>query len=83
MGTARAADHDYLRDLGIEEPIDYRTTDFTAVVREADLVRGENTDRSRWVLSAGGRVLAAEGPRTPPDARADALHADVLHAVRG
>ncbi|MFD6393027.1 NADP-dependent oxidoreductase [Nocardia sp. NPDC060259] len=84
-GTARAANHEYLRELGVGEPIDYRTTDFTTAVREVDLVLdlvgGDNTDRSLRVLSATGRVIAAEGPETHPDSRVSRFYVDPTTAA--
>jgi NADPH:quinone reductase-like Zn-dependent oxidoreductase len=38
LGTARAAKHDVLRRFGVDQPIDYTTTDVAAAVGEADLV---------------------------------------------
>src|SRR4051812_48823005 len=35
---ASAARHDFVRGLGADEVIDYRTTDFTEAVRDADIV---------------------------------------------
>ncbi|MFC9471405.1 NADP-dependent oxidoreductase [Nocardia sp. NPDC056952] len=83
--TARTGNHAYLRELGVTEPIDYRTTDFTAAVREVDLVvdliGGDYTDRSLTVLSETGQVVAAEGPATHPDSRVRRLYVDPTTAV--
>jgi NADPH:quinone reductase-like Zn-dependent oxidoreductase len=38
IGTARAAKHDYLRELGVDEPIDYTTTAFEEAVSDVDIV---------------------------------------------
>ncbi len=38
IGTARADKHDYLRELGVDEPIDYTTTPFEEVVSDLDVV---------------------------------------------
>lgn len=38
IGTARADKHDFLRKLGIDEPIDYTTTPFEEAVSEIDIV---------------------------------------------
>ncbi|MFD5179086.1 NADP-dependent oxidoreductase [Nocardia sp. NPDC058379] len=85
VGTARAANHEYLRELGVDEPIDYRTTDFTTATRAIDLVLdlvgGDTTDRSLRVLGAGGRVIAAEGPRTHRDSRVSRFHVDPTTAA--
>ncbi|MFC8382960.1 NADP-dependent oxidoreductase [Nocardia sp. NPDC057272] len=83
--TARTGNHAYLRALGVTEPIDYRTTDFTTAVREVDLVvdliGGDYTDRSLTVLSETGQVVAAEGPATHPDSRVRRLYVDPTTAV--
>jgi NADPH:quinone reductase-like Zn-dependent oxidoreductase len=40
FGTASASKHDFLRELGVDHPIDYRSQDFEQVVREATNQRG-------------------------------------------
>ncbi|MBX5481585.1 MAG: zinc-binding dehydrogenase [Myxococcaceae bacterium] len=40
FGTASAAKHPLLRDLGVQHPIDYRTEDYAAVVRRLTHGRG-------------------------------------------
>ena len=64
-GTASAAKHDFLRGLGVDEPIDYRATDFTEVAKDVDvvfdLIGGENALRSVDVTRRGGTVFAVPG----------------------
>jgi NADPH:quinone reductase-like Zn-dependent oxidoreductase len=64
-GTASAAKHDFLRGIGVDEPIDYRTVDFTEVARDVDLVfdlvGGENAIRSVDTLRPGGTIFAVPG----------------------
>ncbi|WP_235211051.1 hypothetical protein [Nocardia brasiliensis] len=55
LGTARAARHEYLRELGATELIDYTAVDFTEVTGEIDLVGGEYGSRSLRVLRPDGR----------------------------
>ena len=38
IGTARAAKHDFLRELGVDEPIDYTTTPWEQTVSDVDVV---------------------------------------------
>jgi NADPH:quinone reductase-like Zn-dependent oxidoreductase len=38
IGTARAANHDFLRQLGVDEPIDYTTTPWEQTVSDLDIV---------------------------------------------
>ncbi len=65
IGTASAGNHDFLRELGVDEPIDYRTTDFAAAVRDVDVVLdsigGEYTTRSIATLAAGGLLVSIRG----------------------
>jgi NADPH:quinone reductase-like Zn-dependent oxidoreductase len=65
LGTARAAKHDFLRELGVDEPIDYTTTDFTTAAKDVDvvvdLIGGEYGGRSLRVLRPGGLLVAITG----------------------
>jgi NADPH:quinone reductase-like Zn-dependent oxidoreductase len=75
--TASASNHDYVRKLGADEVIDYRSEDFTRKVKGIDAVfdtvGDDVTARSFAVLKPGGRLAtiaqfgAAPSPR--PDAR--------------
>ena len=76
IATASAANHDYVRSLGADQAIDYRTQDFTKVVSGCDAVfdtvGGDVTMRSFAVLRAGGRLATvAAGGNAPPSPRAD------------
>jgi NADPH:quinone reductase-like Zn-dependent oxidoreductase len=62
IGTASAKKHDLLVSLGVDEPIDYKTTDFTTVVADVDvvldLVGSEDYGmRSLSVLRPGGLLI--------------------------
>jgi NADPH:quinone reductase-like Zn-dependent oxidoreductase len=63
IGTARAANHDFLRGLGADELIDYTATDFRAAVAPVDvvldLVGGAYGPRSLDVLRPGGLLIGA------------------------
>ena len=65
LGTARAAKHDFLRSIGVDEPIDYTTTDFTTEAKDVDvvvdLIGGEYGGRSLRVLRPGGLLVAITG----------------------
>lgn len=74
--TASAANHDYLRDLGADQIIDYNAQDFTEVVSDCDAVfdtvGGDVTQRSFAVLKPGGRAaFIASGPKAPEPPRDD------------
>ncbi|WP_432041177.1 NADP-dependent oxidoreductase [Streptomyces cadmiisoli] len=62
IGTASAGKHDFLREIGVDEAIDYRTTDFSEAVRDVDVVLdtvgGETSVRSLSVLRPGGLVVS-------------------------
>jgi NADPH:quinone reductase-like Zn-dependent oxidoreductase len=72
--TASARNHDYLRSLGADVLIDYRTTRFEEVVRDLDVVidtvGGDTTTRSAAVLRDGGRLVTLVG-RVPAELCAD------------
>jgi NADPH:quinone reductase-like Zn-dependent oxidoreductase len=76
IATASTQHHALLRRLGVELPIDYRSTDFAAGLRDVDLVLdtvgGETRERSWPVLRQGGMLVAIAMP--PPDALAAEKH---------
>ena len=76
IATASAANHEYVRSLGAEQVIDYRSQDFAALVSGCDAVfdtaGGDVTLRSFAVLRPGGRLASvAAGSRAPQSPRAD------------
>ncbi|MFD9701324.1 NADP-dependent oxidoreductase [Lentzea sp. NPDC059081] len=81
IGTASAAKHDWLRELGADEVIDYRSTRFEDVTGDVDVVLdalGEHDDtalRSVGVLKPGGVMVCFSG--FPPHAAAAATDAGV------
>ncbi|GAA2452986.1 NADP-dependent oxidoreductase [Streptomyces glaucus] len=70
IGTASAGKHEFLRSIGVDEPVDYRETDFAETVKDVDVVLdtlgGDVSVRSLRVLRPGGIVvsLLAGGPDT-------------------
>ncbi|MCX4681761.1 NADP-dependent oxidoreductase [Streptomyces sp. NBC_01433] len=78
IGTASAPKHDFVRSLGADEVIDYRSVDFAKAVQDIDVVldplSGDTRARSLGILRPGG-VLVSLLPGTDPDeaARADGL----------
>jgi NADPH:quinone reductase-like Zn-dependent oxidoreductase len=78
-GTAGTANQEVLRDLGVDIPIDYTTTDFADVLSEVDVVLesqgGDVRQRSWGVLRPGGVMVSILGPLPQEDAEA--------HGVRG
>jgi len=74
--TASAVNHAYVRALGADEVIDYRTEDFTRKVSACDAVfdtvGGEVALKSFAVLRSGGRAaFIASGASAPPSPRPD------------
>jgi len=74
--TASAANHAYVRSLGADEMIDYRTQDFTRLVSNCDAVfdtvGGDVTQKSFAVLRPGGRLATvAAGGAAPVSPRPD------------
>jgi NADPH:quinone reductase-like Zn-dependent oxidoreductase len=68
IATSSSANLDFVRSLGADEVIDYRTTRFENVVRDVDFVLdsvgGETLARSWSVLRTGGTLvtIAAQSP---------------------
>ncbi|MFI6920703.1 NADP-dependent oxidoreductase [Nonomuraea spiralis] len=62
IGTASAPKHDFVRKLGADEVLDYRTTDITEAVRDADVVvdaqGSEHAMGSLRSLRAGGLLVS-------------------------
>lgn len=75
IGTASAAKHDFLRGLGADELVDYRTTDYAEAVRDVDVVLdplgGPESVRSLGTLRDGG-LLVTLLPIGVPELRAEA-----------
>lgn len=76
--TARAENHDYLRGLGAEQVVDYRTADLVAALDGMDAVFdcvGPATLASTFsVLRPGGRAaFIGMGRHAPPSPRPDTL----------
>lgn len=61
--TARAAKHDFVREMGADEPVDYTAVDFAEAVSGVDvvldLIGGEYADRSLATLRPGGLLVTA------------------------
>lgn len=62
IGTASAGKHDFLRELGVDEAVDYREVDFAEVVGDVDAVLdtigGDTSARSLRTLRPGGVVVS-------------------------
>ncbi|WP_324788154.1 NADP-dependent oxidoreductase [Streptomyces sp. H51] len=62
IGTASAGKHEFLHGIGVDEAIDYRSTDFAEAVKDVDVVLdtigGDTSTRSLRVLRPGGLVVS-------------------------
>jgi NADPH:quinone reductase-like Zn-dependent oxidoreductase len=75
IGTASGANTDFVRSLGAHEVIDYRTSQFEDMVRDADMVfdtiGGETQERSWKVLKKGGVLVSVVQPPSEKTAAAN------------
>jgi NADPH:quinone reductase-like Zn-dependent oxidoreductase len=66
LGTASARHEGFLRDLGVDEVIDYTTTPFETVVKDVDVVLDtigfDTAVRSLEVLKPGGTIVGIVSP---------------------
>lgn len=85
--TASAANLDFVRELGADTVIDYRSQDFEELLSGYDLVLdslgGENLEKSLRVLKAGGKAIGIAGPPDPAFAREAGLNPMLRLAVSG
>ncbi|MFD4527062.1 NADP-dependent oxidoreductase [Streptomyces sp. NPDC058470] len=76
IGTARAANHEFLRGMGADELIDYTATDFRTAVAPVDtvldLVGGSYGPLSLDVLRPGGLLIGASIDPGTDEAQAEA-----------
>jgi NADPH:quinone reductase-like Zn-dependent oxidoreductase len=75
FATASTKNQDLLRELGVDEPIDYTQQRFENVARNIDIVLdtigGETQERSWSVLKKGGVLVSLVQP--PPEEKAEEL----------
>ncbi|MDQ1058465.1 NADPH:quinone reductase-like Zn-dependent oxidoreductase [Arthrobacter globiformis] len=83
--TASSSNAGFVRDLGADIVIDYRTQDFEQLLSGYDLVLdslgGENLQKSLRVLKPGGKVIGIAGPPDPAFAREAGLNPVLRLAV--
>ena len=76
--TASGSNADFVRELGADTVIDYRTRDFEQRLAGYDLVLdslgGENLEKSLRVLKPGGKAIGISGPPDPAFAREAGLN---------
>lgn len=78
IGTARRVKHEFLRELGADEVIDYTTTDVAVATDDLDLVvdllGGKSSVRAVPTLRPGGLLVPLTGGGDPAIATAAAEH---------
>jgi NADPH:quinone reductase-like Zn-dependent oxidoreductase len=72
IGTASTRNQAFLRQLGVDEPIDYEKTQFEDVVHDVDVVFdpiGGDTQKRSWkTLKRGGVLVSIVGPPSGDEA---------------
>ncbi|GAA2135779.1 NADP-dependent oxidoreductase [Glycomyces algeriensis] len=85
--VATTASADFVRELGADTVIDYRTQDFEQLLDGYDLVLdslgGENLEKSLRVLKPGGKAIGIAGPPDPAFAREIGASAAIRLAMTG
>lgn len=79
IATASTANQDLLKQLGVDQAIDYTTTKFEDVVKDVDVVfdavRGDTLTRSYDVVKKGGIIVSITGQPDPAELE--------KHGIRG
>ncbi len=79
IGTGSAGNEAFIRQVGADQFIDYRTTRFEDVVQDADVVfdtvGGETLERSYAAARSGGIVVTVAGRPSPEAAQARGVRA--------
>jgi NADPH:quinone reductase-like Zn-dependent oxidoreductase len=85
--TASGSNADWLRELGADEVIDYRSQRFDELLSGYDVVvdgvGGENLERSLRILKPGGIAIGLAGPPDPDFARQLGLNPVLRLAIGG
>jgi NADPH:quinone reductase-like Zn-dependent oxidoreductase len=71
IATASSANQDLLKQLGVDQPIDYTTTKFQDVVKDVDVVlncvRADTLPASYGVVKKGGVIVSITGDPDPAE----------------
>jgi NADPH:quinone reductase-like Zn-dependent oxidoreductase len=77
IATASTANQDLLKQLGVDQPIDYATTKFQDVVKDVDVVlncvRADTLPASYGVVKNGGVIVSITGDPDPAECEKRAL----------
>jgi NADPH:quinone reductase-like Zn-dependent oxidoreductase len=84
IATASTANQDLLKQLGVDQAIDYEKTKFENVVKDVDVVleatRSDSMARSYGVVKKGGFVVSVTGRPDPAELEKHGLRGDSLMA---
>ena len=84
--TTSTANVDWVEALGADLVIDYRTSDFAAVLHDYDAVfdtrGGDTLNKSFGVLKRGGKLISVAGPPDPAFAKQAGLNPILRQAIR-
>jgi len=87
IGTASARNQAFLRELGVDEPIDYAKTRFEDFVHDVDVVLdpiGGDTQKRSWkTLKKGGILVSIVGPPSAEEAAKHGVRSAFLSAQGG
>ncbi len=85
IATASGANEDFVKDLGADEFIDYKTTRFEDIVKDVDVVfdtvGGDTQERSFQVLKKGGFLVSVVSPPSPESAEQFGVKAEMIGVV--
>src|SRR6266581_4758404 len=77
IATASTANQDLLKQLGVDQPIDYTTTKFEDVVKDVDVVlncvRADTLPASYGVVKKGGAIVSITGDPDPAECEKRAI----------
>src|SRR6266404_9584081 len=87
IGTASRRNQAFLRELGVDEPIDYEKTRFEDVVHDVDVVLdpiGGDTQKRSWkTLKKGGILVSIVSPPSEDEAAKHGVRSAYLSAQGG
>ena len=84
IATASTANQDVLKQLGVDQPIDYTTTKFQDVVKNVDVVlncvRADTLPASYGVVKKGGAIVSITGDPDAAECSKHGIHCSGLMA---
>jgi len=87
IGTASSQNQGFLKELGVDDPVDYEKTRFEELVRDVDVVfdpiGGETQKRSWRTLKKGGILVSIVAPPSEEEAKKFGVRSAFLSAKGG